>query len=140
VHNHQSRVPRHTRQDFASRARAALHAERRLETFDHLHHVLDRCKPYGIGPVTLYDVATRIAAFLKLEVESLYLHAGVKIGWELLYGRTLSVMIPRGELPKELKVLPTDEIEDMLCAYRTVFEEWRNDRSVVRHGDDRACR
>jgi len=124
VHNHQSRVPHAVRSYFALKILSALH-NNEPEYFDRLYDILDACKPPGIGPVTTYDVATRIAAYLRLPIESLYLHAGVKIGWELVYGKTNDVLIPRYSLPVELKVLPTDEIEDMLCAYRTVFEEWR---------------
>lgn len=124
LHNHQSRVPEKVRMQFAKNI---LHVSPNPDNFDALYDELDRCKPYGIGPVTLYDVATRIAAYLKLEVESLYLHAGVMIGWCVLHGqrvRGYELRIPRGDIPKALRRLPTDEIEDFLCAYRELLKPW----------------
>jgi hypothetical protein len=126
-HNHQSRVPHAVRAAFA--ARIEPHQAERIQTFDALYDYLDYVKPSGIGPVTLYDVATRIAAFLELPVESLYLHAGVRVGWAALHGkRSPNVLrIPREQIPKELLRLPTDEVEDFLCCYREFFKPWLKD-------------
>ena len=35
---------------------------------------------HGIGSLTVYDTATRIGAFLKLEPDRVYLHAGTRDG------------------------------------------------------------
>lgn len=125
MHNHQSRVPEAVRQQFA----ANLKKHRALSyvsDFDNLH---DRCwyeAPDGIGPVTNYDVATRIAGYRRIVVQSLYLHAGVKSGWDALHGRRTvgTPRIPREALPREFANLPTDEIEDLLCTYRDFLKPW----------------
>jgi hypothetical protein len=132
-HNHQSRVPMGVLESFANEIRSYVG---RPKTFDELYDRLDDCKPSGIGPVTTYDVATRIAAFLKLDVTSLYLHAGVRIGWCLLHGRRSpdQLRIPREALPKALRRLPTDEIEDFLCAYRSFFKPWLKEDSNAKKG------
>lgn len=123
VHNHQSRVPIKVRRKFE---RIIMKSKLKPSSFDKLYDALDAIKPEGIGPVTLYDVATRIAAFMQLEVRSLYLHAGVRIGWCLLHGSRspAQLRIERSDLPGPLLRLPTDEIEDMLCAYREFLKPW----------------
>jgi hypothetical protein len=118
MHNHQSRVKHTSRLAFAFRIKRA-EARLRGRDFDGFYDVIEEVAPAGIGPVTTYDVATRIAAFLKLEVHSLYLHAGVRAGWNLLHGgKDKRDRIARWDLPKALWKLPTDEIEDLLCTYR----------------------
>jgi hypothetical protein len=88
--------------------------------FDHLFDSLNLIRIWGIGPVTHYDVATRIGAWMKLEPEQLYLHAGVLDGWKLLYGNgRWPERIHRRSWPEALRVLPADQVEDLLCAYRT---------------------
>lgn len=133
MHNHQSRVTEAARAHYAE-AIIARKAVRDSTTFDELH---DYCEAIasdldGIGPVTIYDVATRIAAYMKLEVESLYLHAGVRIGYQLLYGRRSPDLkrIPRRDLPEQLQRIPADECEDMLCAYREFLQPWLKENAA----------
>lgn len=127
THNHQSKVPRAIRTEFGKGIikvwRAKLHSARSLQpvvtNFDALYDLVNSARIWGIGNVTEYDVATRIAAYLKLEVQSLYLHAGVLQAWKILKGSyRYPRRIPRAWLPREFISLPTDEIEDMLCTYR----------------------
>jgi hypothetical protein len=119
MHNHQSRVKEKDRREFAKRIKRFKSVIFRDKDFDRLYDILDEVKPSGIGPVTTYDVATRLAAFLDLDIESLYLHAGVRIGWDLLHGgKEARERIERSDLPRAFAKLPTDEIEDLLCTYR----------------------
>jgi hypothetical protein len=123
LHNHQSRVPEKLRHEYGD---ALLKHGLRVSSFDALHDVCEECAMQGIGPVTIYDVATRIAAYMQLPIQSLYLHAGVRVGWYLLHGhRSPDVeRVPRNMIPAELQRLPTDEIEDFLCAYREYLKPW----------------
>jgi len=144
LHNHQSRVPAVVRNDFDHRiwhiegdwlrkvevSRGRWRESPEYTMFDQLYDRLDNIKPKGIGVVTLYDVATRIAAYLGCEEQQLYFHAGVREGWRMLYpadlDRTMwemskSKCIPRYMLPDSLRLLPTSEVEDFLCAYRKLF-------------------
>jgi hypothetical protein len=125
MHNHQSRVTEEARDAFAE-ALIENKAMRRSKTFDELHDFCEAIAPEGIGPVTTYDVATRVAAYMKLDITSLYLHAGVRIGWRLLHGqRSPNVArIERNDLPLALRRIPADECEDMLCAYREFLKPW----------------
>jgi len=78
----------------------------------------------GIGPVTEYDVAMRLGAWLDLEPEHLYFHAGVTEGL-----KALGVAIPRGvycidreRLPKFFWDKNLDIVESFLCGYRSEIE------------------
>lgn len=126
IHNHQSRVPADVRELFKSKIMNHQTMVKKCKNFDELHDLLERLKPEGIGPVTLYDVATRIAAYLDLPIVSLYLHAGVRVGYFILFGKRSPRVerIPISELPAALRRLPADEIEDMLCAYRDYLKPW----------------
>lgn len=109
--------------------------------FDAFHDAIDDIKPKGIGPVTVYDVAVRVGAYLGIEPRSVYLHAGVRQGVKALAEallrlepnapdaialstRTLDKMIPVSFFPSTWREFKADDIEDMLCTYREVFEEW----------------
>ena len=49
-----------------------------------------------IGDLTVYDISTRIGAFLKLEPNRIYLHAGTRIGARALLPVTGRAWIIRG--------------------------------------------
>lgn len=107
---------------------------RSIKTFDELHDRLEMIAEdvWGIGPVTIYDVAVRIAAYQKIKPTSLYLHAGVRIGWHRLHGRRSPNIkrIPRDQLPRALtKKLDTDSIEDFLCGYRASLKPWLKEKT-----------
>lgn len=124
MHNHQSKVREVHRMQLFVRivTRIPRHA-RRFTDFDDLHDTIEELAPKGIGPVTTYDVAVRIGSWLGIDPQSLYLHAGVRQGWEALQGgSSLGVKrIGRDHWPQELQQLPADEVEDFLCTYRSVF-------------------
>jgi hypothetical protein len=118
-HNHQSKVRDVVLDEWAIKIVGNI-LPNQIKSFDQLFDELGRILIYGIGPVTHYDVATRIGAYLKLEPEQLYLHAGVLSGWKLLHGNgRWPERIHRISWPEALRVLPADQVEDLLCAYRT---------------------
>jgi hypothetical protein len=98
---------------------------------------LNFIKPYGIGPVTVYDVAVRIGAFLGIEPNKVYMHAGVKQGLKALesvlpYGSDLLGAhtlhrVPMYLFPKPFNRMKADDVEDILCTYREVFLTWPHD-------------
>jgi hypothetical protein len=125
MHNHQSKVKEEDRMKFAA-AILRFFAKLRWEPtdFDELYDGLVEVRPKGIGPVTTYDVATRIGAHLGIEPESLYLHAGVMAGWkalELPVRKEWGGRVPREAWPEDLRVLPADQVEDLLCCYRALL-------------------
>jgi len=158
MHNHQSRVRESDRVIFGdeiiSNARA-VEDFARLEGFDSMHDYLDHIKPQGIGPVTVYDVAVRLGAYLGIEPQSLYLHAGVRQGWISMKlalegvawptrgaGSTLAQIraearrpyIRREDWPKPLQVLTADEAEDFCCTYREEIRRYRNTHGRLEEG------
>ena len=122
-HNHQSKVQDVTL-DMWARVIMGNVLPNEMKSFDQLFDRLGELLIWGIGPVTHYDVATRIGAYLKLEPEQLYLHAGVLDGWKLLYPNGYwpngkNHRLAREHWPIELQSLPADQVEDLLCAYRS---------------------
>jgi hypothetical protein len=133
-HNHQSKI---VATAYTPMLNALLHKEVRLQRahdFDAIHDIVEAYAVPGWGPVGIYDIATRIAAFLGLEPQSLYLHAGVRQGWYALCEALPDVIfnrrawanverVTREHLPAEFLTLSADEVEDFLCTYRSVFGE-----------------
>jgi hypothetical protein len=101
-------------------------AERRLQDvkveltraadFDGLHDTIERSigSMHGIGPLTVYDVAHRIGAFVGKDPVLVYLHRGTKQGAAHLGFKGRAFLDPR-ELPSAFARLSAAEIEDCLC-------------------------
>ena len=133
-HNHQSKVDITARRKFGARIIAlAARGSLDLTDFDRMHDRMDERKPYGIGPVTVYDTAIRIAAYLGIEPSSVYMHAGVRQGAKTfalaaglphIYDMASLSKIPLGQFPKPFCDMKADDVEDILCTYREVFETW----------------
>ncbi len=70
----------------------------------------------GIAELTVYDIAHRIGAFLKLELRLVYLHRGTAKGARELGFRGRTVEVSR--LPKAFHRLSAAELEDCLCIYK----------------------
>lgn len=136
MHNHQSKVKEADRSWFGDLIEREWPKPNNQwpSSFDTFHGRLEEIRPRGVGPVTTYDVAIRIGAFLKLEPESLYLHAGVKQGWLALcpvepFGVSLRWRgvdrVPCSMWPTEFNGWKADELEDFLCTYRELFRSIR---------------
>jgi hypothetical protein len=152
-HNHQSKVDLTARRKFGAKIIKRKKEIKRLvkyldheppknkedaawmpDAFDMIHDLLDEIKPYGIGPVTVYDVATRIGAFLGVEPTKVYMHAGVRQGLKALesvlplnaqlLGAHKLHRVPMYLFPKPFNKMKADDVEDILCTYREVFLEW----------------
>jgi hypothetical protein len=117
-HPHQRRIP----------AKALAEAQRRLlavdfsgcSSFEDLHDQVEQLVRdiHMIGPLTIYDVAHRIGAYMELEPEFVYLHRGVRTGARALgLGRGRSTLAI-SELPREMHLLSAAEAEDFLCIYK----------------------
>lgn len=132
-HNHQSRIPMKTLEQFGEAIYRRLGgsrnaALRKCSSFHDLLTLLESCALPGIGPVTQYDVASRLGSFLGLAPERVYLHAGVRQGAEAMGLRTKGKMwLTREELPHELASLTADDCEDFFCVYRTLFPRLRKE-------------
>lgn len=143
-HNHQSKVNLDARLDLGKELkrlrpniRRIVASHERKRRFDELYDFIDEIKPYGIGPVTVYDVAVRIGAYLNIEPMSVYLHAGVRQGLRAfsaaldrtdapfeMAGWLQADKVPVSAFPPPFNRMRADDVEDMLCTYREVFDTW----------------
>ncbi len=117
-HSHQRRIPRAVLDEAVRRLHANMDAVEATNCFQELH---DRVGAIigplpGIGELTIYDVAHRIGAFLNIEPEHVYLHAGARKGAAAIgySGR----VVKKEQLPPEFLPLTPAEIEDCLCIFK----------------------
>jgi hypothetical protein len=122
--DHQFRIKRTARPIAKQRLTKATNKLRACRSFDALHSFLESLLSdvYGVGEMYIYDAAQRIGAYLGLSPARVYLHAGVRKGAKALGlktkgRRTLEI----SELPKALRGLPGDDIENFLCIYKARF-------------------
>jgi len=95
------------------------------ETFDEIHSLVESVAPYGIGELTIYDTACRIAAYRRKHPTKVYLHCGARVGAEKLLGPLRGrKFIEVTELPMPLQQLglTPGQLEDILCIYKKEFE------------------
>lgn len=123
--NHQSRVPLPVLEEYANRLREFKRTLARPDlNFEELLGLAEHCRIKGIGPVTTYDVAVRLGAYLEVYPERLYLHAGVTEGARNLGLDVSGEYLEADDLPWEITAVFGDDlnvIEDFLCAYSTLF-------------------
>jgi hypothetical protein len=87
-------------------------------SFDELHDCLWERRVPHVGPLTVYDTATRLGAFLGLRPRAVYLHTGALAGAKALGLDTTGGRVARHALPEPLRRLAPDEVEDFLCIYK----------------------
>ncbi|AZO77220.1 hypothetical protein B5U99_27555 [Bosea sp. Tri-54] len=100
---------------------AAEHPLADAPTFEALHALVAAAlRPInGIGDLTIYDVATRIGAFLKLAPDAVYLHAGAAEGAKALGIRTAGGRpVPLDRFPAALRRLGAYHLENLLCTFK----------------------
>ena len=126
MHNHQVKV-KAALPDYEARMVGKYGHLTGVENFHQLWCVFNFNRTPGIGPVTVYDAATRFGAWRGLKPEKIYIHAGSASGLKALgikpslWGET----IPMDALPAILRNKDPDEVEDFLCTYRLAFERLR---------------
>ncbi len=100
---------------------------RKCSSFEALHDLIER--EIGgiddIGPLTVYDVATRIGAHLHLEPEKVYLHSGTEKGARALGLGARRKTLEPADLAVEFGQLTAREIEDCLCLYKDDLGKFR---------------
>ncbi|UVT18560.1 MAG: hypothetical protein H8K03_12055 [Nitrospira sp.] len=119
-HDHQRRIPAQSLATFAQRLLDHEPDIRACKSFSKLHDLLANLSKdiYRVGPLTVYDTATRIGAKRRLFPREVYLHAGTSQG-ALALGidsglKTASLSI----FPDEFNRLEPYEVEDVLCIYK----------------------
>lgn len=87
--------------------------------------------PFAQGNLTVYDTARNLALFIGGNIsprDYVYLAAGAKVGAEALLGRKIKDFRIKVEEFKNVGLYPAlnaEEIEDLLCVYKSVFIKMR---------------
>jgi hypothetical protein len=126
VDSHQHRVGR---QRLALAAEIALkHFDAQcISSFENFHSVYQfvesvSYKVKGFGQLATYDVALRIAKYLNLELQEVYLHAGVTVGTRALgFNVKDGDIIVVNQFPAPFNQLSGDHLENLLCIYKDVL-------------------
>jgi len=120
-HSHQNRIPAEVMTAAADVLCARTDDIQGASDFEALHQVIKQLIGWmpGIGPMQIYDFATRIGLWLGKSPVLVHLHAGVTIGAKNLgiNVRNRATVRP-DELPAPFCDLPASEIEDILCIYK----------------------
>ena len=103
-------------------------------TFDQIMQIVSECKVKGFGELSIYDTSMRIASYKNIEPDKVYLHAGARMGFEILEskgyipkGATKKKYLTKEELPVEFQTqLKCYEAENMGCLCKAKFKELPN--------------
>lgn len=117
-HPHQFRRSRQTLEKFAYSICHSITEMQKVDCFEDIYQLVEARKVHDIGPLTIYDTAQRIGAFLGIHSDKIYLHSGTKLGAEKILGRRLrQSTLDWTELPKAFQDprLTCADLEDILC-------------------------
>jgi hypothetical protein len=118
LHKHQYRIRKEQLKKFNEIAHKFYSELEAASNFDQIHRIISVNKIKGIGSLTIYDIAVRIASYKGLQPIHIYLHAGTKKGLEKISNRKIySKFIEIDDLPFEFSKLTAAQIEDFLCHY-----------------------
>ena len=119
--SHQRRVGLTRLKHFERSLRQVHDVIAQCRTFRDLHTVVSEKRIDGIGPLTVYDTAVRIGAFLRVAPENVYLHTGTRKGAKMLGLIASSGCVEPEELPPPLRRLSPDDVENFLCIFKDAF-------------------
>jgi hypothetical protein len=128
-HPHQRRIERAALQESKRRLLGHASALKDANSFHQLWQFIGReIGPIGrIGPLAVYDTALRIGAYLSLEPDKVYLHAGTRHGAKALGLQARREWLEMPDLPNALKALSAREAEDFLCIYKAALKATASD-------------
>ena len=119
-HDHQHRITERALKGSFRKLRSKENAIRSCKSFQELYQLIERTLKSisGTGDLYYYDTALRIGAKLDLHPKSVFLHAGTKKGASFIIDVCGKSSLERNCLPSELRRLPPDQVEDILCIYK----------------------
>lgn len=120
-HPHQYCVAKAARRALCGKLKKREADLRAAGSFEELITIVTECTVPGIGPLTVYDAATRIGAYRRKEPKFVYLHAGTAKGAKALGWPTDRPTLTMGEVSPPFRKLLPREVEDCLCLYRHDF-------------------
>ena len=86
----------------------------------------------GIGELYVYDTSWRIGAYLGIEPDLVYIHAGTRKGSEALGFSLDRKTIDRKEFPPSIQRLQPIHIENFLCLYKDRFWNDQDAEKLIR--------
>ena len=118
LHEHQYRLGRLLLRHFARDLQRRLAEFKSASSFEEVHDVVRYAakERIGVGALTVYDIAQRIASYKRLSPRLVYLHAGTAVGARMLGVRGAVAKV--ADFPKVLRKLRPVELEDFLCTQR----------------------
>jgi len=127
-YRHQCRIPHRVLQTSFQKLKADEESVRACISFEELHTLIKLTLKSisGIGELYCYDTALRIGARLGLTPRTVYLHAGTREGASFITDIRGKDFLGRECLPSELRQLPPEQIEDILCIYKDEIKEMHN--------------
>jgi len=119
-HDHQRRIPSASLAEANRRLQLRAADIQKCPSFAHLHALVEEeIDPiHMIGALTVYDVAHRIGARVKLQPDAIYLHAGTAEGARPLVPTAGKQTLRVSDLPRPFQCLKPYEAEDCLCIYK----------------------
>jgi hypothetical protein len=117
IHPHQAQIGRERRNACRDALLAVKDELPKYKTFEELRTFIANTIPSKQKDgVAIYDMTLRIAAFLNMRPDFVYLHAGVKRGARR-FGITGRKMVKVEELPNGFRKLSPEIAEDLLCIF-----------------------
>lgn len=126
IHNHQRRIGAFVLNLFATELLQYENDIEKVNNFDSLYNIIKTINFTNIGNLTVYDVATRIGAYMNIFPDKIYLHAGAKVGAKNLLGNIKGKQflkmsdLPNGFLKYDITAY---EFEDIFCIFRDELKE-----------------
>lgn len=121
THSHQRRITKSAKLELEEHLIKNFETIKGIRKFEDYLKLCRRIK--GIGPLTSYDVATRLGICFNIFPDKVYLHCGTRTGAKNLLGDKIKGKryLYLSELPKELHCLTPLQIEDFLCIYKNLL-------------------
>lgn len=122
---HQRRIPQGALNRASQKLGEAESDLGRCNSFEELHNrILEVLKGVpGVGELYCYDTALRISAYRGLRPRTVLLHAGTRVGAKALTATRGKHCLVARDLPRELRRLPPEQVEDILCIYKDVIRK-----------------
>ena len=122
MHDHQRRVGK---QKLDEGLKICLSYNRQPDSFNNFHDIYYWIESitkstYRLGYVTAYDVARRLGAWLDMQPEMVYLHAGAADGAKKL--GIEGEMVSLNDFPDEIQNLGATHAENFLCIYKDFLQ------------------
>lgn len=122
---HQCRIGREKLNELANIAMQDIEVNgiKSFREFEEIYQFVDNLSQPGIGLLTKYDIALRIAAHCQISVDRVYCHAGTTVG-----ARALGIKAQDGDkldtqiFPEPLCQMRADHLENFLCIYKDRFK------------------